>query len=66
MSDLDELCFQYECAISQREISKSETYEHNSTEGYKKMGCYDCNGLKQSCKAYYSISNIKNLNMIKD
>ncbi len=45
-------CDHYQIARSQREREVRDRMGLEGTQGYQNMGCYECLGVNQGCKAY--------------
>ena len=48
------MCMQYYCARSQRITELWAGLGTTGTSGYESIGCYECNGKRIKCGAYYS------------
>lgn len=49
---VDEMCFQYLCSRKQKTDELLDRKGLKGTQGYKDVGCYDCNGLNKLCGTY--------------
>lgn len=54
IKDLDDICINYKIAREQRKNELYNGYGLKGTEGYEKMGCYECDGYHTTCNAYIS------------
>lgn len=52
------VCLQYTLSRNKR-ITELKEYKHNTvwTQGYRVMGCYECNGHKINCGGYINGGN---------
>jgi len=53
-----DMCFQYLCAREQLSSEILNQQGRNGTEGYRKAGCYDCNGHDKTCKTYMTAETL--------
>jgi hypothetical protein len=51
-------CINYYSARSQRKIEYKLGIDISGTKGYEIRGCYSCNGLNKTCKAYRNYNNL--------
>ena len=56
-----EKCIQWEFARSQRDVELAIGQSLEVTNSYEVVGCYDCDGYNQKCKAYYTKASLKAL-----
>lgn len=62
-SDLEDMCVQQGIAVRQRQREIDKGLGTAGTDGYAKMGCYECSGFKGDCPSYYSKRDfLKNAN----
>lgn len=44
--NIEEICWHFEI------VQKEKVLNHIKNNGYKKVGCFDCNGYNQDCEYY--------------
>ena len=59
--NLEELCQHKKCAEEQRKHEIEQVGHDKGCEGYKRAGCYSCDGLNKDCFAYYTGKNEKKI-----
>ena len=52
LRELVEQCAYLDIAVVQKEHEKERGIGPEWTDGYRKIGCYDCDGKKTDCIAY--------------
>lgn len=59
--DLGKKCIQLLIANKQRRKEIDAGLGMKGTNSYEIKGCYDCNGFKFECEAYYSTQNFNQM-----
>ena len=56
---IDEICSHKFCAEEQKKHEIERLGNDSGCAGYKKMGCYDCDGRNSQCYAYTKSTEAK-------
>ena len=51
--NLKNRCASYKISRDQRESEMLRGLGKEGTEGFQRMGCYECKGYDKECRAYY-------------
>jgi len=54
----EDRCLQYKCAVGQLMTEVFQGHGRKGTEGYRRIGCYDCEGYDRDCSHYITLRGL--------